>query len=162
MTVAPEGTLTFVPTAVMTPFANTRVPFAIAGPLTGTMVALRMAVVVLRPVELGIVDCANALDATTSRETASALRILLVSLLLLVLLGLGLFLHQALFLLFPQLLAAFQVLLAVEVDLTLDERRVHPRVDRQRMAVPDDEIGVLAGFDGADAGVETQLPGGVV
>src|SRR5689334_474279 len=104
MTVAPDGTLAPAPTAVMTPFANTIVPFAMTGPLTGTMVALRMATVPLRPVELRIVDCAKAPDANSS-AIASALRILLLLLrVVLVLLRFRLFLLQALFLLLAQFL----------------------------------------------------------
>src|SRR5215212_10805400 len=77
MTVASAGTFALAPTAVIAPFENTIVPFAIGADVTGTMVALRIAYVPLRPVLLRIVDCANALDAISSAAMSAVLRILL-------------------------------------------------------------------------------------
>src|SRR5689334_23396162 len=93
----------------------------------------------------GILRCAQ--------DDSSWLLLLLVVLLL----RLVLFLLQALFLLLARGLAALQVLRAVEVHLALDERRVDARVDGQRMAGPDGEVGVLAGLDRADAVIEAEL-----
>src|SRR5437763_11396705 len=60
MTVAPAGMLTFAPIAVMTPFAKTIVPFAIGAEVTGTIVALRIANVLLVPGLLMITDWAKS------------------------------------------------------------------------------------------------------
>src|SRR5688572_26371863 len=167
MTVAPAGIVTFAPMAAIVPFDNTIVPLAIGALVTGTMVALRMAITVLRPGLLRIVDCASALEAISRSATASVLRIRLVSLRCILgcvlrgvlLRGRGVvgFLLQALLFLLAELFAADEVLGAVEVDLALDEGRVDARVGRQRMAVPDREVRVLADFDRADARVEAEL-----
>src|SRR5205085_9443257 len=40
-----------------------------------------------------------------------------------------------------------QVLLAIEEDLTVDERCIHARIDAERMSIPDCEVSVFADFN---------------
>src|SRR5438874_7717577 len=60
MTVASAGTFTFAPTAVMTLFENTIVPFAIGVDVTGTIVALRIAKVGFLPLLLRMTEWAKS------------------------------------------------------------------------------------------------------
>src|SRR5437868_6796550 len=59
MTVAFAGMFTLAPMAVMTPLEKTIVPFGMAAEETGTMVALRMAIVAFLPGLLMMTDWAN-------------------------------------------------------------------------------------------------------
>ena len=53
------------------------------------------------------------------------------------------------------------VLESVVVALAVDVDAVDDRVGGERMAVPDDDVGVLAGLEGADARIDAELAGGV-
>src|SRR5438552_1794714 len=86
---------------------------------------------------------------------ANAVTRLLIALLLVLLRRLILLLVVGLFL--RQRRALRDVPLPVEDDLPLDEGRVDARVGREWMAVPDHDVGVLAGVDRADAVIEAKL-----
>src|SRR5438477_13202222 len=72
MTVASFGTFAFAPTAVMTPFAKTIVPFEIGAEVTGTIVALRIANVPFLPGLLMTTDCAKRESDNSVIPTLSA------------------------------------------------------------------------------------------
>src|ERR1043166_8201674 len=69
MIVAFAGICADAPTAVMTPFEKTIVPFGMGAEETGTIVALRMAIVPFLPGLLMMTDCANADDARSIART---------------------------------------------------------------------------------------------
>src|SRR5712691_5658866 len=110
-----------------------------------------MATVGFLPGLLRMTDCANSGAQVSASAKASGLVILVLRLLLLFLLCgfIRLFL-QAIGLLLRQILAQLQIALAIEVDLPFDEGRVDTRIRRERMAVPDGQIGVLADIDRPD------------
>src|SRR2546425_120072 len=74
MTVAFAGMVTLAPTAVMRPFENTIIPFGIVAEVTGTIVALRMAIVGFLPGLLGMTDWAKADVATMQASNPPASR----------------------------------------------------------------------------------------
>src|ERR1051326_7729575 len=162
MTVAFAGTFTFAPMAVMTPFAKMMVPFAIGAEVTGTMFALRIANVPFVPGLLTMTDCARSGAART--KAASVLIILLLLRILGVLLVLRLFvffLLQPIAFLLRHRLAVRKIGGAVEHHFAFDEGRVDARVRRERMSVPDHDVGVLACFDRSDAVIEAELLRGI-
>src|SRR3954449_2932111 len=123
MTVAFAGICADAPTAVMTPFENTIVPFGMGAEETGTIVALRMATVSFLPGLLMITDCANADDAMSIAKRNALIRIghlrlLIVALawLLLVLRFVVCFFLQAILFLFRHHSARRKIFLAVEED----------------------------------------------
>src|SRR5215212_11832552 len=144
------------PNAAIFPFAMTSVAFGIGAAVTGTMVTLRMTMVCFFPGLFGIVDCARSESDVQQSTAIISLRILLL-LLLVLLLRLVRFFLQPLFLLAFHRGALVEIALAVEEDLAFDHGRVDARVDGQRMAGPDHEVGVFAHFDRADAVVDAQL-----
>src|SRR3954468_11207087 len=163
MTVAFAGICADAPTAVMTPFENTIVPFGMAAEETGTIVALRMATVSFLPGLLMITDCANADDAMSiARRIALVFNghlrlrfVVALARLLLVLRFVVCFFLQAVLFFFRHDSARGQIFLAVEEDFAIDERGLDARVGRERMTVPDHEVGVLANVDRSEAVIET-------
>src|SRR5258707_15695850 len=74
MTVAFAGIVALAPTAVITPFEKTMVPFGMGAEETGTIVALRMAMVDFLPGLLMITDWAESDPAMTKASNAPASR----------------------------------------------------------------------------------------
>src|ERR1051325_11818529 len=64
--------------------------------------------------------------------------------------------------LFGHLLAHRQVLLLIEEDLTVDERRFGARVHAERITAPHDNVGILADLDRADPILHAELYSAVV
>src|SRR6266852_3859480 len=117
-------------------------------------------------------DCATRPDAqrsvaatpaTSHLLPATSLRIgllLLVGIVFLFLLLLRLLVRlllQPIAFLAREGLAVREIARAIEVDVTFNERRLDSRVGRERMAVPDHEVGVLANVDGSEAMIEPEL-----
>src|SRR3954466_1317339 len=129
----------------MTPFENTIVPFGMLGEETGTIVALRMATVSFLPGLLMITDCANADDAMSIAKSKALvfnghLRLRFVVALARLLLVLRFVVHfflQAILLFFRHRSTRGQILLTVENDLAIHERRLDARVGREGMTIPD-------------------------
>src|ERR1043165_2656050 len=125
-----------------------------------------MATVGFLPGLFGITDWAKSEPANIAQANAVTrllIALLLVRLLcrrLILLLVVGCLLQQ-IRLLLRQRGAHLQVLLPVEDDLSVDERRLDARVGRERMAVPDHDVRVLAGVNRADAVIEAELLRGI-
>src|ERR1051325_6201170 len=119
------------------------------------MVALRMATVSFLPGEFGMTDCAKSEPAKNAQANAVT-RLLIFFLLRFRFFLFVRFLLQAIRFLLRHLLAQLEVVLPIEDDFAVDERRLDARVGGERMAGPDHEIGVFAGVDRADAGSESK------
>src|SRR6185369_1243300 len=50
-----------------------------------------------------------------------------------------------------------EVLLTIEIDHSIDEGRIHARIDAERMPVPDCDVGIFTNFDRANAILDTEL-----
>src|SRR6202022_3639300 len=71
--------------------------------------------------------------------------------------GAFLFFFQQRFLLFFAGGAVGDIALAVEVNAAVDQCFLDHGIVAQRIAIVDDQIGILAGVDGADALIDTKL-----
>jgi hypothetical protein len=49
----------------------------------------------------------------------------------------------------------------VEENLSIDKGSINPRVNTQRMAVPDRQISIFANFNRTDSVLDAKLPGGI-
>src|SRR5437868_7566927 len=54
-----------------------------------------------------------------------------------------------------------KALLAIEEDLTVDERCIHARIDAERMSIPDCEVSVFADFNRTDSVLNAELNRGI-
>src|ERR1043166_674488 len=160
---------TLAPTASIFPSRITTVPFSMSGPLTVTMRALRIANVP----RAGITPCCavgfpiccpstepvhriNKMIVFMSAGTAArclrrlALRARSIRF---GLLERGAFLRE--------LRASSKILRAIEINLTVDKRRINARVDAERMSIPDRDVRILTDFDRTDTILNAELYRGI-
>src|SRR5258708_2875377 len=105
--------------------------------------------------------CLLIIDPLRIRIRLRLVALVALAVLRLVLLRLVIILLDPLRLLLRQRGAQLEVASPVEERLAVDERRLHTRIGRERVAVPDGEVSVLAGVDGAETVIEAKLPGGI-